>query len=195
MARATDYCLLMIILVISSSAQSSAACFCIARHGIRLPPNRLYRQSARRQLRMYDDDEGGKSKETNDTDRSTKREGLTWEELSADPELRKIEFDSSMNRKNSLLLPQRISQAITTLAWLFVAGGIILNQLGLAYIKAPSGGIGIGSLDERDFQREVMREGRRINAENEKGTVSVVPKDYATHHIFSWMRQGDEATT
>ena len=195
MARATNYCLLMIIFVISSSAQSSAACFCITRHGIRLPPNHLHRQSARRQLRMYDDDEVEKSEDSNDTDSSTKREGLTWEELSADPELRKIEFDSSMNRKNSLLLPQRISQAITTLAWLFVAGGIILNQLGLAYIKAPSGGIGIGSLDERDFQREIIREGRRINTENEKGTVFVVPKEYATHHIFSWMRQGDKATT
>jgi len=132
---------------------------------------------------MNDDDEVKLDKDN--ADRGTKREGLTWEELSADPELRKMEFDSSMNRKNSLLLPQRISQAITTLAWLFVAGGIILNQFGLAYIKDPSGGIGIGSLDERDFQREVLREGRRINNADTERTVSMIPKDIASKYILN----------
>jgi hypothetical protein len=132
---------------------------------------------------MKNDDEAKIAEEMNNTDRDAKREGLTWEELSADPELRKMEFDSSMNRKNSLLLPQRISQAITTLAWLFVAGGIILNQFGLAYVKDPSGGIGIGSLDERDFQREVLREGRRMNNANAERTVSMISKDIATNYI------------
>ncbi len=144
----------------------------------------------RRQQNRNDEDEVEKSEATKKKDGGTKREGLTWEELSADPELRKIEFDSSMNRKNSLLLPQRISQAITTLAWLFVVGGIALNQLGLAYIQDPSGGIGIGSLDERDFQREVIREGRMINnAEKESSTVPIVPTEISSHRILSWARQ------
>ena len=93
-----------------------------------------------------------------------KRAGLTWEEMMSDPELRQIEFDSSIKRKNSLLLPQRISAAVTTLGWLFVGFGILLNQLGLAYVQDPSGGIRIGSLDERDFQAEVVRGGRRREA-------------------------------
>ena len=76
------------------------------------------------------------------------------------------------------------------MAWLFVAGGIVLNQLGLAYVKDPSGGLGIGSLDERDFQREVIREGRMIhNAEKESSTVSFVPTEISSHHILSWARQ------
>jgi hypothetical protein len=139
-------------------------------------------RSVRRQQNMNDEDEVEKSEETKNKDGCTKREGLTWEELSLDPELRKIEFDSSMERKNSLLLPQRISQAITTLAWLFVVSGIILNQLGLAYVKDPSGGIRIGSLDERDFQREVLREGRMMNnAKKESSPVSIVPTEISSH--------------
>jgi len=197
MARTTNTWPLMIILVTALSAQYSTAGFCtiprfitpklVQLNGIQTQSNHPHRRSARRQLSMNDDDEVKLDKDN--ADRGTKREGLTWEELSADPELRKMEFDSSMNRKNSLLLPQRISQAITTLAWLFVAGGIILNQFGLAYIKDPSGGIGIGSLDERDFQREVLREGRRINNADAERTVSMIPKDIATDYILKGKNQ------
>ena len=70
----------------------------------------------------------------------------TWEELQADPELSQLERKSSMQRKNAMLLPQRISQATGILAWTFVIVGIILNTLGYAYIRDPSGGIGIGTL-------------------------------------------------
>lgn len=79
----------------------------------------------------------------------------SWAELQADPELSRQEFESSMKRRNSMLLPQRISQAVSAFAWLFVIVGIILNQLGYAYIRDPTGGIGVGTLDERDFQREL----------------------------------------
>jgi hypothetical protein len=51
-----------------------------------------------------------------------------------------------MQRKNTMLLPQRISQATGIVAWSFVIGGIILNALGYAWVRDPSGGIGIGTL-------------------------------------------------
>ncbi|KAL7440604.1 hypothetical protein ACHAXH_004662 [Discostella pseudostelligera] len=194
MARTTSNWPLTIILVTALSAEYTTSGFytiprfitpkLVQLNDIQTLSNHPHRRSARPQLTMKNDDEAEIAEEMNNTD-GTKREGLTWEELSADPELRKIEFDSSMNRKNSLLLPQRISQAITTLAWLFVAGGIILNQFGLAYIKDPSGGIGIGSLDERDFQREVLREGRTIKTADAERTVSMISKDIATNYIVN----------
>ncbi len=193
MARTTSNWPLTIILVTALSAEYTTSGFytiprfitpkLVQLNDIQTLSNHPHRRSARPQLTMKNDDEAEIAEEMNNT--GTKREGLTWEELSADPELRKIEFDSSMNRKNSLLLPQRISQAITTLAWLFVAGGIILNQFGLAYIKDPSGGIGIGSLDERDFQREVLREGRTIKTADAERTVSMISKDIATNYIVN----------
>lgn len=81
----------------------------------------------------------------------------SWAELQADENLRQLELKSSINRKNNMLLPQRISQAITTLGWTFVVTGIILNSLGFAWVKNPEGGLGIGTLDQRDFQREMYR--------------------------------------
>ena len=81
----------------------------------------------------------------------------SWAELQADEELRQLEFKSSMKRKNMLFLPQRISKAIYTLGWMFVITGIILNSLGFAYVEKPGGGLGIGTLDQREFQREMYR--------------------------------------
>ncbi|KAL7495240.1 hypothetical protein ACHAWT_004712 [Skeletonema menzelii] len=84
-------------------------------------------------------------------------DSYSWAELQADEELRRAELKSSINRRNNMLLPQRISQAITTLGWTFVVTGIILNSLGFAWVKRPEGGLGIGTLDQRDFQREMYR--------------------------------------
>ncbi|KAL3782415.1 hypothetical protein ACHAW5_010305 [Stephanodiscus triporus] len=152
-----------------------------------------------------DDDEisiegGGRRNddEDDDDDDEKKRAGLTWEEIMSDPELRKIEYDSSVNRKNAMLLPQRISAAVTTLGWIFVVCGVVLNQLGYAYVKDPAGGIRIGSLDERDFQVEVVKEGRRRWTEEDakKGggegspTPSITSRpDDSNSRIFSWIER------
>ncbi len=116
-----------------------------------------------------DNDENDVAKENEKEEENVGREGgddlLTWEQIMSDPELRKLEYDNSINRKNAMLLPQRISSAITSLGWLFVGGGIILNQLGYAYVRDSSGGIRIGSLNERDFQLEVVMEGRAAKKE------------------------------
>ena len=114
----------------------------------------------------------------------------------ADPELREQEFNSSMKRKNQIFLPQRISQAVTTLGWIFVVTGIILNQLGYAWVQDPSGGIGIGTLDQSNFQREVMREGRRKDADDVETPAMSVSKGWnANKHIFSWIdEEGDSQT-
>jgi hypothetical protein len=141
-----------------------------------------------------EDDEGADdiavSEEGGGKKKDEERAGLTWEELMSDPELRQIEFDSSINRKNAMLLPQRISAAVTTVGWLFVGGGILLNQLGLAYVRDPAGGIRIGSLDERDFQAEVVRVGRReaAAAEEKKGRYPSISRsgDWSVH-VLSWL--------
>lgn len=117
-----------------------------------------------------EEDDENNAKEDKKKKENEMREGddlLTWEQIMSDPELRKLEYDNSINRKNAMLLPQRISSAITTLGWLFVGGGIILNQLGFAYVRDASGGIRIGSLNERDFQLEVVMEGRAAKKEKE----------------------------
>ncbi|KAL7552551.1 hypothetical protein ACHAWF_015782 [Thalassiosira exigua] len=133
----------------------------------------------RRYLTGGDDDGGENAADDNekgaddaDAVEDDGRDAYTWAELQADPELSKMEFDSSMNRKNAMLLPQRISQAVTVLAWSFVIGGIILNSLGYAWVRDPAGGIGVGTVDERNFQREVMRERRREPEEESKPTSS-----------------------
>ena len=150
------------------------------------------------------EEEGGGKKENKDEEE--RRAGVTWEEMMSDPELRQIEFDSSVRRKNAMLLPQRISAAVTTLGWLFVGCGILLNQLGLAYVRDPTGGIRIGSLDERDFQAEVVRGGRRGEAEAAKASKAEEEEreeksryPSISHHsgggannarVLSWLEQG-----
>merc|ERR1719291_164769 len=100
-------------------------------------------------------DDGGDAVER---DEDEDDRGYTWEELQADPELRRLELESSRNRENRVFLPERISRAVTTLGWGFVVVGLLLNQFGLAWVRDPSGGVSIGTLDERDFQREVAKE-------------------------------------
>lgn len=119
-----------------------------------------------------DDATTNKKKETDDYD-----ESYSWAELQADEKLRQMEYNSSIKRKNAMLLPQRISRAIYTLGWTFVITGIILNAFGFAWVQNPEGGIGIGTLDQRDFQRELYR---RVD-DNDGGKT----KDYANNHIIS----------
>ena len=155
-------------------------------HGMCKPHTR--HQLSRRHLSGNDDDcDDDGDKETRDTDDDG--DSYTWEELQADPEFRKLEFDSSMDWKNQILLPQRISEAVTTLGWFFVIGGFILNTVGFAWVKNPSGGIGIGTLDERDFQREIMREGRRNDEGEKKPTLSISQTEIANKHLFSWIEE------
>eukprot|EP00984_Skeletonema_dohrnii_P011511 scaffold4603_cov128-Skeletonema_dohrnii-CCMP3373.AAC.4 len=88
---------------------------------------------------------------------SNDNDSYSWAELQADEKLRQLELQKSINRRNNMLLPQRISQAVTTLGWTFVVTGIVLNSLGFAWVKKPEGGLGIGTLDQRNFQRELYR--------------------------------------
>lgn len=130
-------------------------------------------------------DEISANDESNDDDR--KEEGLTWDEMMADPDLRQLENESSRKEWNAMLLPQRISQAVTTLGWMFVVGGAILPYFGFAYVRKPEGGIGIGSLDARDFQRELMR---KDTEEIKPNTVSISRSSEETNgYIIGWLHK------
>eukprot|EP00584_Thalassiosira_punctigera_P020145 CAMPEP_0172574598 /NCGR_PEP_ID=MMETSP1067-20121228/136787_1 /TAXON_ID=265564 ORGANISM="Thalassiosira punctigera, Strain Tpunct2005C2" /NCGR_SAMPLE_ID=MMETSP1067 /ASSEMBLY_ACC=CAM_ASM_000444 /LENGTH=199 /DNA_ID=CAMNT_0013367231 /DNA_START=298 /DNA_END=897 /DNA_ORIENTATION=+ len=153
---------------------------------------RVHHQLPRQHQRSNNsnDDDDGVEK----TDGGDDRDLYTWEELQADPELRKVELDSSMNRKNNMLLPQRISMAVTTLGWMFVIGGVILEQSGYAWVKSPTGGLGIGTLDERDFQMEIMRERRKDEGEKNP-TLSVSETEIANIHVLNWIEQQQNSRT
>ncbi len=108
-------------------------------------------------LHESDDNNSNNKDDTNKKDKNVDDESYSWAELQADEKLRQMEYNSSIKRKNAMLLPQRISRAIYTLGWTFVISGILLNSLGFAWISKPEGGIGIGTLDQRNFQRELYR--------------------------------------
>lgn len=119
-----------------------------------------------------DSEDFNKGKETkSDIDNS-----YSWAELQADEELRQLEFKSSMKRRNILFLPQRISKAIYTLGWMFVITGIILNSLGFAYVEKPGGGLGIGTLDQREFQREMYRRDDSDTSSKKIGDVKTISR-------------------
>jgi hypothetical protein len=134
------------------------------------------------------DESSSDNESSNDNERE--KVGLTWEEMMADPKLRQLEDEASRKEWNALLLPQRISQAVTTLGWLFVLGGAILPYFGFAYVRKPEGGIGIGSLDERDFQRELMRkDDTPSRKESMPTTISTSQLDETNGHIISWLHK------
>ena len=135
-----------------------------------------------------ENDESSANDESNDENR--KKEGLTWDEMMADPELRQLENESSRKEWNELLLPQRVSQAVTTVGWMFVVGGAILPYFGFAYVRKPEGGIRIGTLDERDFQRELMRKDTQSRKESKPTTISISRSSEETNgHIVSWLHK------
>ena len=156
-------------------------------------------------IRSLQESDNNNSNEDDDTIVTNKKEkdkydnSYSWAELQADEELRRAELQSSINRKNNMLLPQRISQAITTLGWTFVVTGVILNSLGLAWIERPEGGLGIGTLDQRDFQREMYRRssgsseggGKKVDASS--SIVSrVYNNDGAEGFIRKWVSVTDD---
>ena len=169
------------------------SCLSLRKHGGVARSNKLL---IRRRLSGNDD---GDDINADDGEETTNRDnddkgGYTWEELQADPELRQLEFDSSIDRKNTMLLPQRISQAVTALAWLFVASGFILNALGYAWVQDPTGGIRVGTLDESNFQREVMREGRRTHDDDEKKTpTSISQTETGNKYFFRWIEEQQDS--
>jgi hypothetical protein len=141
-------------------------------------------------IRLLQENDNSNNNEDDTTTTKKKEEdkydnSYSWAELQADEELRRAELQSSINRKNNMLLPQRISQAITTLGWTFVVTGVILNSLGLAWIERPEGGLGIGTLDQRDFQREMYR---RSSGSSEGGGKKVD----ASSNIVSRVYNNDE---
>ena len=131
-----------------------------------------------------DDTFATKKKEKDKYDNS-----YSWAELQADEELRRAELQSSINRKNNMLLPQRISQAITTLGWTFVVTGVILNSLGYAWIERPEGGLGIGTLDQRDFQREMYR--RSSSSSTDGGGKKVDASSNIVSRVYNMMTLKD----
>ena len=131
------------------------------------------------QLSLQEDEaETPKKKEVNEDD------SYSWAELQADERVRQLELNSSRKIRNTMLLPQRIAKAITTLGWSFVITGIVLNSLGFAWVERPEGGIGVGTLDQRDFQREMNKRVdvssktiSRINYDDLKDWVSLAEEE------------------
>ena len=151
----------------------------------------IHHPSIRRYLAGDDDNNTDTEGEKDDAE---EREGLTYDELMRDPELRQMEYDESMRRKKNMFLGQSISSAIQSLAWFFVFGGIILNQLGYAWVKSPSGGLGVGTLDQRDFQREMMRGSSRVKGTNEEiPSVPISRIENTNNHIFNWLEHEQNA--
>lgn len=142
-----------------------------------------------------DDNDADKDDKLEDKKEEEQRVGLTYDELMQDPEYRQKEFDESQKRRRSLFLGQDISRAITSLGWLFVIVGIILNNLGYAWVQSPGGGLGIGTLDDRDFQREIIREKKRDAEEEEKNNAavqSISMSENTNMHIFGWLDEKEQ---
>merc|ERR1712194_629724 len=139
--------------------------------------------------RRYSNGSSHQDESEKQEDRKDDDDSYTWAQIQADEELRKLEFDASTKRKNSILLPQRISRAITTFGWLFVISGFVLNQTGYAWVRDPAGGVRIGTLNERNFQKELVKE-RRSNGEmGEKTPLSISGAEFENNHLFCWMEQ------
>jgi len=151
-------------------------------------------QTANRSLHILhhssgsDNDGDGMDIEEKTKNKEKEPVGLTYDELMQDPELREREMENSIKRRKSLFFGQNISQAVTTTGWLFIIVGAILNSLGYAYVQSPSGGISIGTLDERDFQREIMKERKRDREKEVQNVVIPISRIENTNkHIFRWL--------
>eukprot|EP00985_Skeletonema_marinoi_P003396 scaffold1455_cov94-Skeletonema_marinoi.AAC.2 len=114
-----------------------------------------YRYRASKFLPLHESDNNNNNDDINPTKNKEKEsdgndnDSYSWAELQADEKLRQLELQKSKKRRNNMLLPQQISQAVTTLGWTFVVTGIVLNSLGFAWVKKPEGGLGIGTLDQQ----------------------------------------------
>jgi hypothetical protein len=89
---------------------------------------------------------------TNETKQETKK---------SDPislyELAEMEARASKRINDRLLLPYRLGEALTNLAWFVVILSVVLNGFGYAYIRGQNGLITIGTLEERNFQIEMAK--------------------------------------
>jgi len=86
-----------------------------------------------------DEKEEEKSSDKKDEDNSL----LTYDELSRDPNLLMQSERASDNILNTLTLPNRIGDAITTTEWVFVGVGLLLNINGYGYVVYSEGRITI----------------------------------------------------
>mmetsp|Transcript_7206 Transcript_7206/g.8214 ORF Transcript_7206/g.8214 Transcript_7206/m.8214 type:complete len:219 (-) Transcript_7206:88-744(-) len=117
-----------------------------------VPPNRfssLHISSMNYRRRMVEN--------KNDEDNSL----LTYDELSRDPNLLMQSERASDNILNTLTLPNRIGDAITTTGWVFVGVGLLLNINGYGYVVNSEGRITIDTLDNRAFQMEINKGNKR----------------------------------
>jgi hypothetical protein len=67
-------------------------------------------------------------------------------------ELTRMEEESSRKVMDRLLLPQRIGEAVTSMAWLFVIGGFLLNVFGYDYVVNENHMLTIDTLENSQFQ-------------------------------------------
>jgi hypothetical protein len=111
------------------------------------------------EMKSDDDDDDNKK------DDATSTKLLTYEELSQDPELFRQEQETADKRTAGLVLPERIGQAVTVSAWLFVAVGIFLNANGYGWVRQPDGWISIDTLQNRAFQNEGRKQQKSISSQ------------------------------
>ncbi|CAJ1940030.1 unnamed protein product [Cylindrotheca closterium] len=87
-----------------------------------------------------------------DTKQETKRsEPITLFELA------EMEARASKRINDRLLLPYRLGEALTNVAWFVVILSVFLNAFGYAYIRGDYGIITIGTIEERNFQIEMRK--------------------------------------
>jgi hypothetical protein len=110
--------------------------------------------------RMKSDDDNEKDDEMNNT------KLLTYEELSRDPELSRKEQEASDRRSAGFVLPERIGQAVTVTAWLFVGVSIFLNANGYGWVRQPEGWISIDTLQNRAFQNEARKPQKTVSSQS-----------------------------
>lgn len=75
-------------------------------------------------------------------------------------ELAEMEAKASKRIDDRLLLPYRLGETITNLAWSVVLASVLLNGFGYAFIRDANGFISIGTIEERNFRLE-MNKGTR----------------------------------
>mmetsp|Transcript_8578 Transcript_8578/g.14266 ORF Transcript_8578/g.14266 Transcript_8578/m.14266 type:complete len:167 (-) Transcript_8578:206-706(-) len=78
-------------------------------------------------------------------------------------EIARIEEEASRKVMNRLLLPNRIGEAVTSMAWFFVGSAVLLQGFGYGYVINDNHMISIDTLENREFQvtmRKSMREAK-----------------------------------
>jgi hypothetical protein len=108
----------------------------------------------------------GLSLATDDDDKAKERKKSKDSEPISLYELSRLEEEASKKVNDRLLFPFRLGRAFNAAAWTFVLCGILLNVCGYGYIRGENGMLGVGTLEERNFQVEVnksAREAMRIN--------------------------------